>query len=88
MTDKEIIERVNGALQEEFELETADMMPGARFREDLDMDSLDGVDMVIVLEQEFEFKIRKEEAIQGIVTLGDLHAFVINKKNAVVAGEE
>ena len=37
------------------------------------------VDMVIVLENAFKFKIREEKEIRDIVTLGDIHNFVINK---------
>ncbi len=59
MTDQEIIERINKALAEEFELEIDELVPEAVFKDDLDLDSLDAVDMVIVLEQEFEIKIKK-----------------------------
>jgi len=38
------------------------------------------VDLVIVLETSFGMKIREEEAIRKIVTLGDIHNFVIGKK--------
>jgi len=34
---------------------------------------------VIMLERAFKFKIREEEAIREIRTLGDIHRFVINK---------
>lgn len=83
MTDAEIIERVNELLMEEFELEADQMKPEALFKDDLDLDSLDAVDMVVVLEQAFKFKIKKDEAFKAIRTLGDLHAFVLAKKNEV-----
>jgi acyl carrier protein len=35
--------------------------------------------MVVVLENEFKFKIREEEALREIRTLGDIHNFVLNK---------
>lgn len=81
MTDQEIIERINKALAEEFELELDELVPEAMFKEDLDLDSLDAVDMVIVLEQEFAIKIKKDEAFKAIRSLGDLHTFILNKKN-------
>lgn len=81
MTDAEIIARVNELLIEEFELEEDQMQPEALFKDDLDLDSLDAVDMVVVLEQAFKFKIKKDEAFKAIRTLGDLHAFVLAKKN-------
>lgn len=81
MTDNEIIERINDLLVEEFELEPEQMQPEALFREDLELDSLDAVDMVVVLEQAFDFRIRKDEAFKTIRSLGDLHQYVLTKKN-------
>lgn len=80
MTDGETIKIVNELLIEEFELEPEQMKPEALFRDDLELDSLDAVDMVVVLEQEFKFKIKKDEAFKAIRSLGDLHAFVLEKK--------
>ncbi|MFW5488895.1 MAG: acyl carrier protein [Desulfovibrio sp.] len=84
MTDNEIIERTNAALAEEFELEAEDMVPEASFKDDLELDSLDAVDMVIVLEQEFGIKIGKDPQIAQIKTLADLYTYIIEKKNALV----
>ena len=83
MTEQEIIELINTSLAEEFELDAADMKPDANIYEDLELDSLDTVDMVIVLEGAFSFKIREEEAIREIRTLGDIHNFVIEKKRSL-----
>ena len=85
MTDAELIQRVNELLAEEFELEMEDMKPEALFKEDLDLDSLDAVDMVVLLEQEFGFKIKKDEAFKRIRTLGDLHDYVVEKKSEMAA---
>lgn len=79
MTEQEVIELIDTSLAEEFELERAEMTPEANIYEDLGLDSLDTVDMVIVLEGAFNFKIREEEAVRGIRTLGDIHRFVIGK---------
>lgn len=80
MTDTEIIRRANEALAEEFELAVERMQPEALFRDDLGLDSLDAVDMVVVLEQEFGIKIGKDPAIASIRTVGDMHAYILNKK--------
>ncbi len=80
MTDQEIIEQVNCSLAEEFELDLGDMKPETSLFEDMGLDSLDIVDLVIVLETAFGIKIREEEAIRNIRTLGDIHTFVIEKK--------
>lgn len=79
MTEAEVIELIDSSLAEEFELERADMTPDANLYEDLGLDSLDTVDMVIVLEGAFDFKIREEEAVRAIRTLDDIHRFVLSK---------
>lgn len=83
MTDQEIIGLINTTLAEEFELNSEDMKPEALIFDDLELDSLDIVDMVVVLESAFQFKIREDDAIREIRALGDIHEFVINKKNAL-----
>ena len=80
MTDQQIIDLINTSLAEEFELEEEDMRPEALLFDDLELDSLDIVDLVVVLEKAFQFKIREEDSIREIQTLGDIHQFVINKK--------
>jgi acyl carrier protein len=79
MTNEEIILIINDSLIKEFELECEKMVPEAILYDDLGLDSLDRVDMVIVLENAFKFKIREEKEIRDIRTLGDIHNFVINR---------
>ena len=81
MTDKQIIDLINSSLAEEFELDIDRMSPEALLFDDLELDSLDIVDMVVVLETAFRFKIREEEKIREIRTVGDIHNYVINKKH-------
>lgn len=81
MHDQDIINLINSSLVEEFELEMDSMVPEAGLFTDLELDSLDIVDMVILLENAFSFKIREEEAIREIRTLKDLYEFVINKRH-------
>ncbi len=80
MTDQEIMKKADAALAEEFELDVETMRPEALFREDLGLDSLDAVDMVVVLEQEFGIKIGKDPAIAAIRTVGDMHTYILAKK--------
>lgn len=79
MIDEKVIEIINTSLATEFELDIEKMVPEALLYEDLGLDSLDRVDTVILLEQAFKFKIREEEEIRQIRTLGDIHTFVLNK---------
>ena len=83
MTDPEVIEAANKALAEEFELDVDRFRPEARFKEDLELDSLDVVDMVIVLEKTFQIKIERNSSIMDIRTVGDMHQFIIAKKRAL-----
>ena len=79
MTDQQIIDKINSSLAEEFEY-AGEMSPETALFEDMGLDSLDVVDLVIVLESAFGVKIREEEAIRKIRTLGDIHSFIIEKK--------
>lgn len=79
MTEQQVITMINDALVEEFELDADEMQPELSIYDDLGLDSLDTVDMVIVLEGVFKFKIREEAEIKEIRTLGDIHAFVQRK---------
>jgi acyl carrier protein len=84
MTDMETIELINTSLAEEFELNREVLKPGALILDDLELDSLDIVDMVVVLENAFQFKIREEEALREIRTLGDIHNFVLTKRKEIL----
>jgi acyl carrier protein len=85
MTDEQVIETIDSALSEEFELDPSDMKPEATLFDELGLDSLDVVDMVIVLESAFSFKIREDPALREIRTLDDIHKFVIAKKRLLEA---
>lgn len=76
MERAEIEHKVNQALAEEFELEIDKMLPESLIREDLGLDSLDIVDMVIVLERAFQFKLTEREKIAQIRTLKDIYDFI------------
>jgi len=76
MDNDAIAEKVNKALSEEFELDPERLVPQAHIRDDLGLDSLDIVDMVIVLEKAFDFKLHNKEPLTKIQTLGDLYAFI------------
>ncbi len=85
MTEQQAIDLVNSSLAEEFELEPERLVPEANLFTDLELDSLDMVDLVVVLEGAFEFKIRDEAALKEIRTIGDIHGFVIAKVREMVA---
>ena len=81
MDNETIAEIVNNALIAEFELDPAKIFPQAHIRDDLGLDSLDLVDMVIVLEGAFDFKLQNKEPLAAMQTLGDIHAFIASLRD-------
>lgn len=82
MTDQEIIEKIKDILIDEFEVEEEIIKPDSNMYEELELDSLDSVDLVIALENEFGFKIdrtKDEEALRQMRTLNDAVAFIKQK---------
>ncbi len=75
MQPEEIRSKVDTIMIEEFECEPETLKPEARLGDDLDMDSLDGVDLVVALEKAFQCRIPEEEA-RKIETLGDIYSKV------------
>jgi acyl carrier protein len=63
MTKEVIISKVNEFLVEEFEVDINKILPDANMRETLDLDSLDYVDLVVVIESNFGFKVIGEDFI-------------------------
>jgi acyl carrier protein len=75
LSRQDIIAHVNRTLQEEFEMPSAKLQPDKRLREDLELDSLDAVDMIVALEQALKIRVDEEQAKQ-IRTVGDIYDFV------------
>ena len=78
MQKQEIIEKINGFLSEEFEIEIEKIIPTANVKETLDLDSLDYVDLVVIIESNFGFKVKGEDFI-GISTFQDFYDYVDNR---------
>ena len=70
-TREEVLERIRKTLSEEFECDPAKIVPEARFYEDLDLDSIDAVDLIVRLRKEVDFEIKSED-FKAIRTVGDL----------------
>ena len=63
MTDRAEIEtRVKKVLAEQLAVDEVQVVPDARFQEDLNADSLDLVELIMSLEEEFNVKISDEDA--------------------------
>ena len=81
MTDQEIIEKIHNFLAEEFEVETEKLIPEANLKETLGLDSLDYIDLVVVIEKNFAFKVKPEDFI-GILTLQNFCDYVVSRVNS------
>src|SRR5687768_17036717 len=82
MTDRSEIEtRVKKVLAEQLAVDEAQVVPDARFAEDLNADSLDLVEAVLALEEEWNIDIPEEE-MEGVKTVGQAVALVEQKLGA------
>lgn len=79
-TQEEIIARINAFLAEEFEVDESAMVPSASLKEALDLDSLDYIDLVVVIESNFHFKVKPED-FTGILTFQNFYDYIISKVN-------
>jgi acyl carrier protein len=78
MTKEDIIEKINDFLSEEFEVSRDRLVPDATLKETLELDSLDYVDLVVLLESNFPIKVKQEDFIT-IRTFSDLYTYVLHK---------
>lgn len=77
MGREKVTEIVNEFLIEEFELEESQLDPGASMKDDLDIESLDFVDIAVIIEKEFGLKVTSEDMVK-IIKLEDLYNFILD----------
>lgn len=75
MEKVELIEKINGFLVEEFEVSPEKITPDANLKETLELDSLDYIDLVVVIESNFGFKVKPEDFV-SIVTFQNFYDYV------------
>lgn len=78
MTREEIEEKVKGFMIDELELEEDDLVAEALLKDDLGIDSLDYVDIVVIVDKIFGFKIKPEE-MTDVKTLGQFCDYIESK---------
>jgi acyl carrier protein len=81
MENKEIIEKIHAFLIDEFEVEPEKIIPEANLKEAVGLDSLDYIDLVVVIESNFAFKVKPED-FTNIITLQNFYDYVIAKVNS------
>lgn len=78
MSRQEIEEKVKNFLIEDLEIEEDKIAPEATLKEDMGIDSLDFVDIVVIVEKNFGFKIKPEE-MASVATLADFYDYIESK---------
>ncbi|NCC09489.1 MAG: acyl carrier protein [Bacteroidia bacterium] len=78
MNHSEIIEKIRTTLAEEFEIDVELIQPEAPLMETLELDSLDLVDMVVLIEKNFGFNVTGKD-FMGIKTFQDFYDMVITR---------
>ncbi len=76
MKREDILDLIRNHLADELEVEPARIAEGTRFKEDLEADSLDLVELVVELEDRYGLRITDEEA-ERIKTVGQAIDFVM-----------
>ena len=78
MNKQELIEKINEALAEEFEIEVSDITPDADIKQTLELDSLSLVDMVALVESVSGVKIKGSE-VSSTKTFGALYDYLAER---------
>ena len=80
MKKDELVTTINKFLIEEFEVEPENIVPESNLQEALGLDSLDYVDLVVIIESNFGVKITGED-FKTIIKLQDFYDFICSKIN-------
>jgi len=78
MVKSKIAEKLNAILIDEFEVDPSVISEEKNIKESLDLDSLDYVDLVVIIESNFGVKLIKED-FQNMITFEDFYAIVEQK---------
>ena len=78
MSRQEIEEKVRAFLIDDLEIDEEKITDDAKLKEDMGIDSLDFVDIVVIVEKNFGFKIKPEEMV-GVTTLHQFCDYIESK---------
>lgn len=70
-----VLERLKAILSEQFDVEESKITPETKLIEDLEADSLDLVDLISSIEDEFDIEA-EDEVMGSIVTVGDIANYI------------
>ena len=80
MAEKTIEQRIKDIVVEQLGVNADQVSPEAKFIEDLGADSLDTVELVMALEEEFGSEIPDEEA-EKLITVGDVIRYIEDQQS-------
>ncbi|MEG2493968.1 MAG: phosphopantetheine-binding protein [Rikenellaceae bacterium] len=80
MTDQEVISKINEVLADEFEADASIITPDAMLMETLELDSLDIVDVVVLIDNNFGVILVGPDFV-NIKTFQDFYDLIIRKMN-------
>lgn len=78
MLKSEIVEKVNTFLIDELEIDPESIRPDANLKDDLDIDSLDFVDIAVLVERTFDFTIKAED-LMNVHTISEFYDYIETK---------
>jgi acyl carrier protein len=81
LSREEVLERIRSHLSDELGIDATDIREDSRFKEDLEADSLDLVELVMELEDGYGIRIAEDEA-ERIKTVGQAVDFVLSHASA------
>ena len=79
MTHSEIEKKVNAFLVNDLEIEEENIYPESRLKEDMGIDSLDYVDIVVIVEKNFGYKITNPSEMTAVKTLSQFYDYIESK---------
>lgn len=81
MTMDEIFNTMQDLIAEQFAIDTDEIGMDSSFVDDLGADSVDLVELVMAMEEEFDVGEIDEEDLTGLKTVGDCVRYLYNKLN-------
>lgn len=75
MDKQSLIKEINQVMIDGFELDPAQLTPEAKIVDDLELDSLDAIDMLVFLEEKIKIKV-DAETFRTVKTLDDVYNVV------------
>lgn len=79
MSSEDIFLTMRSLIAEQFAMDAEEITMNTAFEEDLGADSVDLVELVMAMEEEFEIGETQEEDLNGLKTVGDVVNYVAGK---------